>query len=361
MTELIKAPPVSPARIFELSCAYWNTRILLSAAEVGIFSALDQAPETAQGICDKLGLHHLAIEEFLDSLAALGLIRREHGRYYNSEMAQTYLVPRKPHYMGGYLEFVRTMLWPGWVGLTDTLRTGRPQFPGAFLAGRTDQAGSEKDGASVSPGDVFAQVWGNPETRRLLLEATDALNTEIAWEMTRHIDFSGWKSLVDLGGSRGNVASILLSANPHLSATIFDLEPLRPLFDEHMRTLGLQDRARFQPGDWFADPLPDGDALLTSHALHNWNTEQRRLIIGKAYHAVRPGGVLMICELMLDDARTRLNPLLLSLLMKLGMGGSGYTTGECRALLAEAGFTDIQAVTLEDYDRHTVMIGHKRA
>jgi hypothetical protein len=258
--------------------------------------------------------------------------------------------------MGGYLEFVRKMMWPGWEGLTETLRSGTPQFPKAFLRSFTEQTTQD-----TPEGELFEKVWGNPETQRLLLEATDALNTEIAWEMVRRIDFGGWKSLVDLGGSRGNVASILLSGNPHLSATVFDLKPLEPLFTQHVASLGLQDRARFQPGDWFKDPLPAGDVLLTSHALHNWTTDQRGMIIGKAYEAVRPGGVLMICELMLDDARTRLNPLTLSLLMKLGMGGSGYTIGECRALMTTAGFVDTEAVTLQDYDRHTVMIGHKPA
>jgi hypothetical protein len=48
MTEPINPPMSSPARIFELSCAFWNTRILLSAAEVGIFSALGEGPETAE-------------------------------------------------------------------------------------------------------------------------------------------------------------------------------------------------------------------------------------------------------------------------------------------------------------------------
>jgi SAM-dependent methyltransferase len=354
VSSAIQPPPVAPAKIYELSCAYWNTQVLLSAAQLGIFAMLGNGPATAGKIQEELGLHPLAVRDFLDSLTALGLLQREGNTYRNSPEAGTYLVPGQPHFMGPYLEFVDKVVRPSWDGLSDLLRQGKPQYhqPAPDGPGTEDQ--------EVPPSEFFERQWGNEETQRLFLAAADGLSVEIAWELTRRIDWSKWENLVDLGCARGNLTGILLSASPHLRATGFDMPQLAPLFEQHMASLGLTGRTRFEPGDWFKDKLPEGDVLLCSHALHNWTTEERRTVIEKAYHATRPGGALLICELMIDDDRSRLNPLLLSLLMMLGMSGSGYTTGECRALMEGAGFTQVETVTLHDYDKHTVMIGHKK-
>lgn len=353
-----EAPPFAPNKIYELSCAYWGTRVLLSADEVGVFGLLGEGPATPEQIAERLDLHPAALGDFLDALVALGLLERDGDRYRNAPEADYYLVPGKRYHMGGYMRFVDKFMFPTWEGLTDILRTGKPQYPhppAGAPAGGPDGSTKEVEGA-----EFFEHTYGAEETGRTLLDAADALNTEVAWELTRRIDWTPWTDIVDLGGARGNVAGILLQAHPHLRATVFDMPPVEPLFHERMASLGLSDRARFQGGDWFSDgPLPEGEALLCGHALHNWTSEQRRSVIGKAFHAVRPGGVFMIYDLMIDPGRDRLNPLLLSLLMRLGMGGSGYSAEECRELMLDAGFSRVEDVRLQDFDGHTVVIGHK--
>src|SRR5438093_816572 len=76
------------------------------------------------------------------------------------------------------------------------------------------------------------------------------------------------------------------------------------------------DRLRFQPGDFFRDPLPPADVLVMGHILHDWDLEQKRRLIARAYAALPPGGALLVYEALIDDER-RHN--VFGLLMSLNM------------------------------------------
>lgn len=355
MTTPVQAPPFPPAKVYTLSTAFWQTKMIGTASELGIFAQLADGPKTLQELTESLGLHQPALHDFLDALVALELLERDGDTYRNSAEADFYLVPGRRYYMGHYLTFVDKFMRPTWEGLGDVLRTGRPQAPQPPEHPQPDAAPGEEGS------EFFEHTYANVDLQRMFMEAQDSLSSEIAWELSRRIDWSNWTHLVDLGGARGNTAGIVLQAHPHLTATVFDMAQIEPLFAEHMERLGLQDRARFQGGDWFENPLPDGDVLLCGHALHNWTAEQRKTVIGKAYEAVRPGGVFLVHDLMIDEDRSRLNPLMLSLAMTLSVGGSGYKASDCIGWMSEVGFTDVRAIPLEDHDGHTVVMGHKPA
>lgn len=370
MTTPTTAPPFAPAKVYELSTAFWQTKLIMTASELGVFARLADGPATRAELGEGLGLKPPALHDFLDALVALGLLeRRDGGRYANTAESDFYLVPGKRYYMGHYLTFVDNFMRPTWDGLAEMLRTGKPPAPQGPPPGPPAPNGAGPDaGQGARNGaeavqkegsEFFEHTYANVDLQRMFMEAQDSLSSEIAWEISRRVDWSQWRTLVDLGGARGNTAGILLEAHPHLTATVFDMPPIEPLFHEHMERLGVTGRARYQGGDWFENPLPEGDVLLCGHALHNWTTEQRRTVIAKAYDAVLPGGAFLVHDLMIDAGRERLNPLMLSLAMTLSVGGSGYTAEECIGWLAEAGFKDVEAIPLQDHDGHTVVLGRK--
>ena len=106
--------------------------------------------------------------------------------------------------------------------------------------------------------------------------------------------------------------------------------------------MGLADRLSFTAGDFFADPLPSADVLVMGHILHDWDLDQKRILLQKAYDALPRGGALIVYEAIIDDDR-RENAfgLLMSLNMLIeGPGGFDYTGADCRAWMAETGFKD---------------------
>lgn len=79
--------------------------------------------------------------------------------------------------------------------------------------------------------------------------------------------------------------------------------------------------------------------MLLSGILADFDVAGCREILANADRLLRPGGVLLVSETLLDDTRTGpLLPALLSLLMLAAMPGDSFTLGELSSRLEGAGF-----------------------
>src|SRR5262249_48775053 len=116
-----------PDHIVELGTGFWRSKVLLSAVELGVFSALAQGPLDGETLRTRLGIHPRSARDFFDALVALGMISRERDRYANTAEADLFLDRAKPSYMGGLLEMLNFRLYGFWGSLTEALRTGQPQ------------------------------------------------------------------------------------------------------------------------------------------------------------------------------------------------------------------------------------------
>ncbi|MFH8404402.1 methyltransferase [Streptomyces sp. NPDC018019] len=330
-----------PLPVIELAMAFYGSRALMSALELGVFTALADGGADRSLLEEKLGLHPRTSQDFLDSLVALRLLTREDGRYANSALAERFLVRGRDGYVGGFAEMGSASLYPVWGKLTDTLRTGEPQIP----------AGS----------NFFEGLYQRPEAARKFMDAMDAFNADIAATLEELADWSACATLTDVGGARGDLAARLVSAHPQLSATCMDLPGVQPLFDERVGEAGLADRVAFHSADFVHDPLPASDAFIFGHILHGRDLDQRQDLIDRAYAALSPGGSLFIYDRMIDDNR---NTKALSLLGSLGMAlvsriGSEYTPADCRRWLERAGFEVVAVRPLAATD--TIVVARKPA
>ncbi|GHF65505.1 O-methyltransferase [Streptomyces mashuensis] len=337
----VGADTSTPAGILRLANAFCDAKALLSAVELGLFGTLREGPLTCAEITAALSLQGRGVRDWLQLLVGLGLLERDdrggEERYRNAPGAARHLVPGGDAYVGGFLQRSNRNLYPAWGRLTEALRTGKPQ----------------------AEGDFWAMV-GDPRTLRQFADMMDALTEVLGPQLLAAYD--GWashRSLLDLGGCRGALAARIVAAHPHLEGHVVDLPQLEPLFDEKMAGLGLTDKVTFHPGDFFTDPLPQADVVVLGHALHDWSAEKRRLLVHKAFGSVRPGGVLLVYDRMLDEDPRHDAPydpryvenLVISLDMLLVTdGGSEYTVAELRGHAEEAGFGPVTARPLGDYD-----------
>jgi hypothetical protein len=168
-----------------------------------------------------------------------------------------------------------------------------------------------------------------------------------------------YKTVVDAGPAQGDLLAQVALKNTHLSGIGFDLPEVGPIFEEYMEENGLSSRVRFQPGSFFTDPLPKADVVMMGHILHDWNLEEKRMLIAKAYDALPKGGALLVYEALIDDDRTK-NAF--GLLMSLNMlietpGGFDYTGEDCSGWMKEAGFKETRVEHLIGPD--SMVIGIK--
>lgn len=332
---------IAPDRILDIGFGFWSSKTLLSAVELGVFTQLAEAGTLdAEGLRARLGLHPRSARDFFDALVALGLLDCSAARYRNTDATELFLDRAKPTYVGGILEMVNARVYGRFGALTDSLRTGRPQ----------DEA--------ESGGDLYDTNYADPETARRFLKAMTAVSAGVVRAIAATFPWQKYATVIDIGCAEGCAPAQIALAHPHLTGGGFDLPPVGPFFDEYVRAAGLGDRIRFYPGDFFADDPPSADVLIMGHILHNWNLEEKRLLLAKAYDALPEGGALIVYDALIDDER-RHNAygLLLSLNMLIETtGGFDYTAADCRQWMHQAGFRDISVRHLSGPDSMVVGI-----
>jgi SAM-dependent methyltransferase len=336
------APEVTPEAILQLGLGFWASKTLLSAVELGLFSALaDAGPMDAEALRERLGLDPRSARDFFDALVALGMLARDDGSYANTPATELFLDRAKPSYVGGLLEMANARLYGFWGSLTDGLRTGEPQ------------------NEAKAGGDFFAELYSDPARLAQFAKAMSSASMPAAQAIAAEFPWADHRTVIDIGCAEGTVPAILALAHGHLTGGGFDLPPLQPIFEEHVGRFGLTDRLRFTPGDFFADPLPSADVLVMGHILHDWDLDEKRQLLANAYEALPNGGALIVYDAIIDDER-RENAF--GLLMSLNMlietpGGFDYTAADCRGWMADAGFRKSYAEHLAGPD--SMVVGFK--
>jgi len=313
---------VTSERILQLGLEFWGSKTLLSAVELGLFTELTKGPLDANVLAKRLTLHQRSARDFFDALVALGMLRRTGTRYANTPETSLFLDREKPSYVGGILEMCNARLYHFWGSLTDALRTGKPQ-------------NEAKTGE-----DFFGTLYADPKRLEGFLKAMTGISQGTARAMAGKFPWRKYRSFADVGCAQGGVAAEIALAHEHLDGEGMDLPVVRPIFEDYARAKGIEKRLRFHAGDFFKDPLPKTDVLIMGHILHDWNLDEKRMLLRKAYDALPSGGALIVHEAIIDDARKK-NAL--GLLMSLNMlietpGGFDFTGADCTRWMKEAGF-----------------------
>jgi len=332
-----------PDHILQIGLGFWASKTLLSAVEMGVFTELATGPEQFDRLAGRLGLHPRSARDFMDTLVALGFLARTGDTYSNTPEADLFLDRKKPSYVGGILEMANTRLFGFWNHLTEALRTGQQQ--------------NEAKSGAMAP--TFEALYADPARLKGFLAAMSGISHGANMAIARKFDWSKYKTFADAGAAQGDLATQIALANPHLQGIGFDLPECGPIFEEYVAANKVNDRVRFQPGSFFTEPLPNADVITMGHILHDWNLEEKKMLVKKAFDAVPAGGALVVYDAIIDDDRSK-NAF--GLMMSLNMlieteGGFDYTGADCIGWMKEAGFTGCYVEQLVGPD--SMVVGYK--
>jgi precorrin-6B methylase 2 len=325
----------SSDHILKIGTGFFVSKVLLSAVELGLFTAVGAGTKTGAEIERELGLHPRGTYDFLDALVALGLLERDGegatGRYGNTRDTLRFLDRNSPDYVGGILEMSNARLYRFWADLTPALKTGQPQ-----------------NEVKHSGRPMFDELYSDPERLEQFMGAMSGISLPNFRALAKKVDFSPYRTLVDIGGATGQLSCIVAEAHPHLQCSTLDLPVVQPIAQRRIAAAGLQDRVAAGALDFFADDFPKADVITMGMILHDWNLEKKKLLIGKAYEALPKGGALIAVENIIDDDR-RENAfgLLMSLNMLIEFGDAfDFTGADFTSWCLEAGFARCEVVHL---------------
>ncbi len=326
---------LDPSHIMQTATAFWASKVLLTAVELDLFSALGDGQQSAAQLGKVLGLHPRGTYDFFDALVALKFLDRNgdgpEGKYRNTPQTAAFLNKKSAAYIGGMPEMLNSRLFGFWNHLGTALKTGQPQ--------------NEVRHGGTS---IFETLYSNQDTLGEFLNAMTGFQAASFALLAQKFDFSKYKTVSDVGGALALLSRIVGAHHQHLSFTSFDLPPVAPLALTHIRTAGMESRIRPIAGDFFKDDLPKADVVTMGNILHDWNLENKKILIRKAYAALPKGGAFIAIENVIDDAR-RENAfgLLMSLNMLIEFGDAfDYTGADFRDWCGEAGFQRFDMIPL---------------
>ncbi len=329
------APPHDPSPILQTAFAFWSSKVLLTAVEMGVFTALGAQRRTGADLGRELGLHPRAISDFFDALVAMKFLDREgngpEARYFNTPAGAQYLDRASPRYVGGILEMLNARLFRFWHDLPEALRTGKPQ---------NEIKHSQKP--------MFEELYKDLPRLEQFMGAMTGLSRLNFEAFAEKFDFTPFKTLCDVGGATGLLSMEVAKRHPQLRCTSFDLPAVEPVARRSIAAAGLSDRVGTAAGDFFKDPLPRADLITMGMILHDWNLEKKMHLIRSAYDALPKGGALVAIEALIDDERREnVHGLMMSLNMLIEFGDAfDYSGADFRTWCGEVGFTRFEVIHL---------------
>ncbi|MFN8288412.1 MAG: methyltransferase [Chitinophagales bacterium] len=330
------AGEVTPANIMQLGMAFFASKTLLSAVKLGLFTTLSGNKQlSGKQIQDQLGLHSRSVYDFLDGLTALGFLNRtgllENALYSNTAETEIFLDRTKPSYIGGILEMANDRLYRFWADLDDALLTGKPQNE------------IKHTGKSM-----FEELYADPARLKQFVNAMAGISTGNFMALAQKVNFAPYKTLYDVGGAAGVLAVQVAKHNPHLQCTTLDLPPVEPIAKEYIAAHGMADKVKTGVIDFFKDDFPKADVITMGMILHDWDLENKMMLIRKAYNALPQGGAFIAIECLIDDNRNQnVFGLMMSLNMLIEFGVAfDYTGADFDKWTKEAGFARTEVVHL---------------
>ena len=308
---------LSLAEIFQLGY-YWETKILLTAVKLDLFSALNEHHRSASQLATQLSLANRPLTLLLNALVAMRVLKKEHQTFMNTDIAQRYLVRSQEEYVG-HLLLLHDAEWENWGKLEETVRTGR---------------------SPVSQ-HVFET---NPDMGANVLSVLHRIGRESGPNLAKRMQLNGARKLLDVGGGAGTNAIACCQEYPDLQATVFDLPQTLTLTERVIHKVGLADRIRTKSGNFHCDAFDETyDAALMSDILHYQSAETNAVLVAKIFEALNEGGKLVIKDRFLDASGT--TPAWTTAfavhIMVNTEEGECFTTHEAMQWMTDSGFQDV--------------------
>lgn len=298
--------------------AYRLSQAIYAFAELQVADGLLDGPRTASELAASRGLHERYLYRLLRALAGEGVLERLSDDRFQLTEASRLLAGR-----GGFRDMVVgwSVFPPTYAAfgeLANAVRTGRKPFHLAHGL------------------DFHTYMAAHPDAAATYDDAMES--TVEAFEDTlRNYDFSRFRTVIDVGGGGGAFLAALLRAHPDTVGVCVDL----PQVIGNARRRGVPPdvagRLELVGADFFADPLPVGDAYTLLTVLRLFDDGEATALLARIRQAMPDTAVVVVEDFWLPEGNAP-TPLGLADLQALcAYGGRDRSKSEYATILRDAG------------------------
>jgi hypothetical protein len=316
-----------PPLVFQMASGYWVSQAIYAAAKLGIADVLTNGPKSVDEIANAVEADADSLRRLLRVLSMLNVCQITK----SEEFELTALGKALQSGVSGSLRAIVLTLgelhYKAWGHLCESVQTGHPGFWSVFGSPMFDFL--EKNSNS---GEIFN------------LAMTD-FSAFVAHALLVSYDFSGIKSLVDVGGGCGRLLTSILEVYPTLQGVILDLPGVADAACERIRSHACRDRCAAISGNFFQSIPSGGDLYLLSGVIHDWDDEAAELILKNCRNSMRPQGKVLAIECVVPESDEPSFSKLLDLNMMVMTGGRERTEREFRELFGNSGLSITKVVS----------------
>ena len=328
---------LNPELLLQMSFSYAPSSILSAAVQLGVFSHIAEGNRTSEEVSRAAGASERGMKMLLDALVSLQLLGKNGRQFELTPMSAEFLVRGRPNYLGDMMQTVRS--FETWNDLAEIVRTG--QAPKRIEA---------KDAAE----DFFpALVRGlhviNAQPARRTAEILGAGTTHRAM------------SVIDVACGSGIWGIGIAEADKEARVTAQDFPKLFETTRQYLQRHGVEDRYDFLPGDLKEVDFGENryDLALLGNIVHSEGEDSSRDLFKRLYRALKPGGRVVVIDMIPNDERTGPPFALifaLNMLLNTEKGGT-YTLEEYTRWLNDAGFKRVETADIQSHS--PLIIGYK--
>ena len=314
-------PRLDTVRLQKISKAFWESAALMSAVELGAFTALARGHNTISSAAEAMGIETINAERLLVALTAMELLDRNGDEFSNKPDVERFLVEGEPSYAGPWMLFGKPR-WQGWGELTERLKV------------------REEDQRRLGMYDETFTV----ERARDYHKATYSIGMGAARRFHRHVDLSSRTKIMDLGGGSGCYCIVGAQLHENLKGEVLDLAPVVEVTREFLQENDVSDRVSASVCDFTQDALPtDADVAIMASNLPQYNRAIISQIVKRVYDALLPGGEFhLVGEMINPEGDGPLAPALWGLSEAVNRStGLAHSTTDCMGYFQAAGFENI--------------------
>ena len=305
-----------------MTTANWTSQVIHDIAMLGIPDLLADGPKTAEALASSTSTHAPSLYRLLRAVASLGIFEEDDARQFSLTPLGVLLRSDAEHSMRAWsIQVSEPWYRACWDKLLHSVRTGQAAFPDVHGVGmweyleRDEDAAAQFNGAMTSVAPIKAKA------------------TVAAY------DFSGFATVVDVGGGHGTLLTAILAAHPATRGILFDLPQVVAGAGEILRERGVEDRCAVVGGSFFDSVPSGGDAYVLQTVIHDWDDERSIAILMNCRRVMGPQAKLLLVEQVVPTGNSFHPSKFDDLNMLVSLGGRERTAKEFRALVAAAGFT----------------------
>ncbi|RZS40846.1 methyltransferase family protein [Herbihabitans rhizosphaerae] len=318
------------AKLTQLAFGHLATHAVAAATRLGVLDAFDGGQLTFEELARRCATDPEATLRLSRALAGLGLVEETDAGVFTLTDVGALLRSDRPDSVRELaLMFADPTMVRAWERLDDSVRTGDVAFDAVFGT------------------DFFSYLGTQPELSTQFNKAMSQGTRAVAAALPGAYDFARFETLTDIGGGDGTLLAAVLREHPTVRGVLFDTADGLAESGPVLEPFG--ERCSTRTGDFFA-AVPEGaDGYLIKSVLHDWD-DQKCVTILRNCRAVLPddGRVLILEPVLPETVTGEASPItyLSDLNMMVNVGGKERTRSGFQKLLAEAGFTLVDATPL---------------